>query len=107
MALRPRTILVATALAALAVFAVVQDRVTAAGARRYVALQRDALAGHGPAVTVDEVMRPAIERSVRQGLLWGGVVLVGGVSVAGAVATLRQSSGSSRAESRDEARQRS
>src|SRR5690349_21076297 len=40
MVVRPRGILIATALAALVVFAVVQDRVTAAGARRYVALQR-------------------------------------------------------------------
>jgi hypothetical protein len=83
--LRPRAIVIVTAIAALAVFAVVQDRVTAAGARRYVALQRDALAGHGPAVTIDEIMRPAIQRSVQQGLLWGGVVLVLGLGVAGAV----------------------
>jgi len=72
-------------LAAVVVFAVVQDRVTAAGARRYVALQRAALAGRGPAVTVDEIMRPAIAESVREGLLWGGAVLVGGVGVAAAV----------------------
>jgi hypothetical protein len=45
MALRPRAILIATTLAALVVFAVVQDRITASGARRYVAIQRDALAG--------------------------------------------------------------
>jgi len=86
MALRPRAILLITGLAALVVFAVVQDRVTAAGARRYVAIQREALAGHVQPVTVDEIMRPAIERSVQQGLTWGGLVLVGGVSVAGAVA---------------------
>ncbi len=85
MAVRPRPILVATALAALAVFAIVQDRVTAEGARRYVALQRNAIAGRGHPVTVDEIMRPAIDRSVRQGLMWGGVVLVAGVSVAGVV----------------------
>jgi hypothetical protein len=86
MALRPRVVLVVTALAALVVFAGVQDRVTAAGARRYVALQRDALAGRGQAVTVDEIMRPAIHRSVQQGLMWGGAVLVAGASVAGVVA---------------------
>jgi hypothetical protein len=85
MAVRPRVILIVTALAALIVFAVVQDRVTAAGARRYATLQRDALAGRGHAVTVDEIMRPAIAQSVQQGLLWGGVVLVAGVSVAGVV----------------------
>jgi hypothetical protein len=87
--LRPRAIVIATAIAALAVFAVVQDRVTAAGARRYVALQRDALAGRGPAVTIDEIMRPAIQRSVQQGLLWGGVVLVLGLGVAGALGRRR------------------
>ncbi len=85
MTVRPSRILIATALAALVVFAVVQDRVTAAGARRYVALQRAALAGRGPAVTVDEIMRPAIRQSVREGLLWGGVVLVSGMGIAAAV----------------------
>jgi hypothetical protein len=78
-------VLIVTAIAAFVVFAVVQDRVTAAGARRYVALQRDAIAGRGPAVTVDQIMRPAVERSVQQGLMWGGVVLVAGASVAGVV----------------------
>jgi hypothetical protein len=87
--LRPRAIVIATAIAALAVFAVVQDRVTADGARRYVALQRNALAGRGPAVTIDEIMRPAIQRSVQQGLLWGGVVLALGLGVAGAMGRRR------------------
>jgi len=86
MALRPRAILAFTALAALVVFAVVQDRVTAAGARRYVAIQRDALAGRAQPVTVDEIMRPAVERSLQQGLTWSGLVLAGGLTVAGAVA---------------------
>jgi hypothetical protein len=86
MAVRPRGILIATAIAALVVFAVVQDRVTAAGARRYVSLQRAALAGRAGAVTVDEIMRPAIARSVRQGLFWGGVVLISGVGFAAIVA---------------------
>lgn len=72
--------------AAMAVFLVVQDRVTAAGVRRYVALQRSAVAGETPRVTIDEVMGPAVERSVRQGVLWGGVVLVTGL-VAAAVAS--------------------
>ena len=85
MAPRPRVVLIVTAIAAFVVFAAVQDRVTAAGARRYVALQRDAMAGRGHAVTVDEVMRPAIERSVQQGLMWGGAVLVAGAGVAGVV----------------------
>lgn len=86
MGVRPRAILAITALAALVVFAVVQDRITAAGAKRYVAIQRDALAGRAQPVTVDEIMRPAVARSVRLGLTWGGLVLVGGASVAGAVA---------------------
>jgi hypothetical protein len=89
MAVRPRAILIVTALAALVVFAIVQDRVTAAGARRYVALQRDAIAGRGQPVTIDEIMRPAIRRSVRQGLLWSGVVVVGGAGIAGAVGRRR------------------
>lgn len=86
MAVQPRGILIATALVAVVVFAVIQDRVTAAGARRYVALQRAALAGRGSAVTVDEIMRPAIAQSVHKGLLWSGVVLVSGVGIAAAVA---------------------
>jgi hypothetical protein len=86
MAVRPRAILIAAAIAALVVFAVVQDRVTAAGARRYVAVQRAALAGRAHTVTVEEIMRPAIARSVRQGLLWGGVVLVSGAGIAAFVA---------------------
>jgi hypothetical protein len=90
MTLRPRAIVVVTALAALAVFCVVQDRVTAAGAQRYAALQRDALAGRGRAVTIDEIMRPAVRQSVHEGLLWGGGVLVMGLSAAGAVARGRR-----------------
>ena len=86
MRLRPRAIAVATAIVALAVFCVVQDRVTAAGARRYAALQRDALAGRGAAVTIDEIMRPANRQSVRQGLYWGGGVRVAGLCIAGALA---------------------
>ena len=78
--MRASRILAITVLLALAAFAVVQDRVTASGARRYVALQRDALAGRGKRVTIDEVMQPAIQRSVRDGLLAaGGIVIVGGL----------------------------
>jgi hypothetical protein len=86
MVVRPRLVLITAALVAFVVFAIVQDRVTAAGARRYVALQRDAIAGRGRAVTIDEIMRPAVERSVQQGLMWGGAVLAAGASVAGVVA---------------------
>ena len=82
-------ILAIAVLAALVVFAVVQDRITAAGARRYVAIQRDAIAGRAQPVTVDEVMRPAIQRSVQQGLIWGGVVLVAGVALAKATTRRR------------------
>jgi hypothetical protein len=79
-----RWIVLVSVVAALAVFLVVQDRVTAAGARRYVALQRSAIAGQTPRVTIDEVMRPAVDRSVRQGALWGGLVLLAGFAVAAA-----------------------
>ena len=90
MTVRPRAIVVVTALAAFAVFCVVQDRVTAAGARRYATLQRDALAGRGHAVTIDEIMRPAVRESVHEGLLWGGGVLVAGLGMASAVARGRR-----------------
>ncbi len=74
-----RTILGVTFVAALVVFAVVQDRVTASGARQYVALKRPALAaGGGAPVTIEEVMAPAIRRSVLQGLMWTAVVVAGG-----------------------------
>ena len=68
--------------AAFVVLCIVQDRVTAQGARRYVALQKEALAGRGRAVTIDEVMQPAIDRSVRLALGASGAVAVAGVSVA-------------------------
>jgi hypothetical protein len=75
-----RRVLWFTFAAAIVVFAIVQDRVTAEGARRYVALQRDALAGRGPAVTIDEVMKPAVARSVRLGFLSGGAVVAAGLA---------------------------
>jgi hypothetical protein len=69
-----------TAAVALVAFCIVQDRVTAAGARRYVALQKEALAGRGPRVTILEIMQPAIAASVRDGLLAAGSVMtLGGV----------------------------
>ena len=68
--------IVFTLIAALAVFCVVQDKVTAGGARRYVRIQREAMAAHGsPAVTVDEIMAPAIRAGVRDGLLSAGAVM--------------------------------
>ncbi len=69
--------------AAVVVFCVVQDRITAAAVGQYVALQRAAIAGTGPAVTIDEVMRPAIRRSVQQGAIWGAVTLAAGLIVGG------------------------
>ena len=78
----PRAIVALTAVMALLTFAVVQDRVTAAGARRYVALQREAVARGGSPVSMDEVLRPAVQRSVIQGLLWSGGVLAGGLAIA-------------------------
>ena len=68
-----------TCIAAIVVFAVVQDRVTVAGVGEYVSASRDAAAGRRSPVTIDEVMNPAVARSVRQGALWGGVVLVAGL----------------------------
>ena len=44
-----------------------------------MAAYRDAAAGIRPAVTIDEVMKPAVARSVRQGALWGGAVLLAGL----------------------------
>lgn len=82
---RARTIVLMTLAAAIVVFAAVQDRVTASGVREYVAHQRAALAGAAAPVTIDEVMRPAVERSVRQGLLWGGVVLIAGLGAAAVI----------------------
>jgi hypothetical protein len=80
-----RLIVIASVAAAIAVFLVVQDRLTAAGARDYVTRQRAAAAGQSAPVTIDEVMRPAVARSVRVGLLWGGVVLAAGLAAAAAV----------------------
>ena len=79
---RIRMILLITVAAAIVTFAIVQDRVTAAGARRYVALQREATAGHRPPVTIDEVVNPAVRRSVHQGLVWSSAVLAGGIVIA-------------------------
>ncbi|MGH9256890.1 MAG: hypothetical protein ACRD3C_20195 [Vicinamibacterales bacterium] len=79
---RVRAIVLATIAAALVAFLVVQDRVTAAGAGRYVALQRRAQSGQGPPVTIDEVMTPAVQQSVRAGLRSAGIVLVVGLGLA-------------------------
>jgi MYXO-CTERM domain-containing protein len=71
-------------LAAFVLFCVVQDRVTARGADRYVTQQRAALAAGRPGPALDQVMGPVIRRSVEQGLLWGGAVALVGVAAAAA-----------------------
>jgi hypothetical protein len=82
MTLAPRTVVRVTLALALLVFCGVQDRVTAAGARRYVSLQRDALSSGGPRVTFASVMRPAIRDSVQRGLLWAAMTAVVGLGAA-------------------------
>jgi len=88
--MRRRARIVSFALAAaVVVFAFVQDRVTTSGATSYVALQRQAVSGQGTGVTIDEVMRPAVDRSVRQGLGWAAAVLLAGVGAAAAIGRTR------------------
>lgn len=79
----------ATVLAAVVVFCAVQDREMGEGAGRYVTAQRAALAGRGPAVSVDAVMAPAVRQSVRRGAMWGAIV--GVVGLAGTVVVTRRS----------------
>ena len=67
-------------LAAVVAFCVVQDRVTATGAQRFVDRQRAAIASGGQTVAIDTVMQPAIRQSVEQGFLWGGGVLAAGLA---------------------------
>ena len=42
--------------------------------------------GAGPAVTIDEVMKPGVRRAVRVALLWSGAVMMAGLGGAAAVA---------------------
>ena len=70
------------------VFLGVQDHVTGLGAGQYVALQRAAIEGRGPAVTVDSVMDPWVGKSVRQGLAWSALPL--GVGLAAAAVQARR-----------------
>ena len=76
------TIVIGTCALALATFAFVQDRVTAAGARRYAAMQRTAIGRNSPGPTIEEVMAPAIRSSVRWGGLGAAVVLTAGLGLA-------------------------
>jgi hypothetical protein len=89
MRLSPRAILAIAVIIGAVVFCVVQDRVTAAGARQYVDLQLAAAQGRGAPVTVDEIMGPAVGRSVAQGLMWSAVVIVMGTIAAFAVRQTR------------------
>lgn len=84
-----RVIVCVSLAAAVLVFAFVQDRVVTSGATRYAALQRQAISGQGTGATIEEVMRPAVDRSVRQGLGWATVVLVAGVGAAAAIGRRR------------------
>ena len=79
-----------TCIAAIVVFAVVQDRVTVAGVGEYVSAYRDAAAGRRPPVSIDEIMKPAVTRGLWQGGLWGGAVLVAGLG--GTIALRRRAS---------------
>jgi hypothetical protein len=83
---RPRVLIILSLLAGLVAFAIVQDRVTAAGARGYVAAQRQRLATGGAPLAVDSMMTPAVDASVREGLLWGGGVAAAGLIAAAAAA---------------------
>jgi hypothetical protein len=78
-------ILIIAALIALGVFAYMQDLLMAEAAGRYVDLQRAALEGRGTAVSVREVLEPAIRDSVEQGAAWGGGVIGAGSVVAAVV----------------------
>ena len=77
--------MIASVVAGFVVFLVIQDRITARGASEYVERQRAAAVGEMPAVTIDEVMQPAVRRSVRVGLFWGGVVLFAGLAASALV----------------------
>jgi hypothetical protein len=85
MRLRRRTILTIAVLLAAVVFCVVQDRVTASGARQYVELQRAAAQGQGRPVTIGEIMEPAVRRSLAQASIWSAVVMVAGAVAAFAI----------------------
>jgi hypothetical protein len=84
-----RRLFLASCLAAVAVFALVQDRITARGTDQYVRAQQAAAAAGTTAPTLDAVMRPAVARSVRAGLLSGGLVVA--VGAAGAALAARRS----------------
>ena len=77
-----------TCIAAIVVFAVVQDRLTVTGVGEYISAYRDAAAGRRQPVSIDEIMKPAVTRAYWQGALWGGAVLITGLG--GAIAVRRR-----------------
>jgi len=85
--LTPARAVAAAVVVAMMVFFGVQDRFTSLGVGQYVAFQRAALDGRGPAVTVDSVMQPWVRTSVRVALAWSAVPLLLGLG--GAVALAR------------------
>lgn len=88
--MRPVRLATLTCAAAALAFVVVQDRGTSAGARQYVVMYHAAAAGGAPFPAIDEVMQPAVRRSVRQGLLAAGAVLAGGVGVGAMLQSARR-----------------
>jgi hypothetical protein len=74
-------VLVVTCVMALVTFAVVQDRVTAAGARRYAAIKRASVGTQDSRVTIENVMAPAIRSAVQWGAAAAGVVIVLGAGL--------------------------
>lgn len=85
MKLTRRGIVIVTCVLAVAAFAIVQDRVTAAGARRYAATQREAIAVGRAGITIESVMAPAIRRSVWWASGGAAVVLLAGLGAAALV----------------------
>lgn len=67
--------------AAFVTFCAVQDHLVRDGAAQYVIAHRAAIALHQPPIPIDDAMGPAIERSVRLGLVAGGGVLVAGIGL--------------------------
>ena len=78
-----------SSVAALVVFAVVQDRVTVAGVGQYEIAYREVAAGKRGRVTIDEVMKPAVVHGVQQGALWGVAVFIADVGGTAAARRLR------------------
>ena len=85
MTLTRRAVILITCALAVVVFAVVQDRVTAAGARRYVAISRTAPATGAGHITIESVMTPAIRSSVLWGAGSAALVILAGLGVASRV----------------------